>query len=180
MLDTGTSQSLIAWCVDVFHALNNQFEYTIDSPSSLDRSGELQKLVNQRYAQITDKITSTAFQLAIWELVTDTGGGYSLTNGTFSATGFGNVQALAGEWLKLDGQSTGNYKISYFYDGILGGKMTSQNLITVSSVPLPGAALLMLSALGLGALMRRLNLARKELAHAWRQASLDQQCHCCR
>lgn len=155
MFETGSGQSLIAWCVDVFHALSNQFEYTIGSPSSLNRFDDLQKLANQRYAQVTDKTTSAAFQLAIWEIVTDTGGGYSLANGTFKASGFGNAQALAGEWLKLDGQNTGNYKINYFYDGILQDKNSSQNLITVSSVPLPGTALLMLSALGLGAAVRR-------------------------
>ena len=155
MLETSTDQSLIAWCVDVFHSLNNQFEYAIGNPSSHNRFDDLQKLANQRYAQVTDKTTSAAFQLAIWEIVTDTGGGYSLANGTFKATGFGNAQALAGEWLKLGGQNTGNYKISYFYDSILQDKNSSQNLITVSSVPLPGAALLMLSALGFGALLRR-------------------------
>lgn len=155
MLETSTSKSLIAWCVDVFHALSHKSEYTIGNPSSLNRFDDLQKLANQRYSQVVDQVTSAAFQLAIWEIVTDTGGGYSLANGTFKATGFGNAQALATQWLKLDGQDTGNYKISYFYDGILQDKSNSQNLIAVSSVPLPGAALLMLSALGLGGLLSR-------------------------
>jgi len=172
MLEKSTGQSLIAWCVDVFHALNDKFDYTIGNANQLNRYDDLQKLANQRYAQVTDKTTSAAFQLAIWEIVTDTGGGYSLANGTFKANGFGNAQALAGEWLKLDGQDTGNYKISYFYDGILNDKTIAQNLISVSSVPLPGAAVLMLSALGFAGLMSRRRRTPKSLASAGHQHSV--------
>ena len=172
MLEKSTGQSLIAWCVDVFHALNNKFDYTIGNPNQLNRYDDLQKLANQRYAQVTDKTSSAAFQLAIWEIVTDTGGGYSLANGTFKAAGFGNAQALAGEWLKLDGQNTGNYTISYFYDGILNDKTAAQNLITVSSVPLPGAAVLMLSALGFAGLMSRRRRVSKPLESAEYQHSV--------
>ena len=128
--------------------------------------GDLQSLVNQRYKEVTTNANnaySAAFQLALWEIVNETSGSYDLENGSFKAsnrvnqqdTAFLAARATAQTWLSLAGPTTGQYKISYLFD--FNGEATpnTQNLITMSPVPLPAAGLLMASALGLGGLFSR-------------------------
>lgn len=162
MKDTATGSSLIAWCVDVFNGLKSSYTYTNSTTGpatnfNTSHLGDLQHLVEQRYSLVHDKTTSAAFQLAVWEIVTENGtGAYGLGSGTFKATnrstGSVTAIALANDWLKLDGNKTGNYKINFFVDTT---KTGSQDLLSVAAVPLPGAAVLMLSALGLGGLLAR-------------------------
>jgi hypothetical protein len=150
-----TNQSITAWCVDVFDWLHSA-SYSNGNLSSINHNDKLQQLVNQRYASVTNAQTSAAFQLAVWEIVTEAGNTFNLGNGQFKAWG-GNTTAIAmaNDWLKLD-KTTGNrnYKIDYYFYGNMPNGVT-QNLISVSPVPLPAAGLLMLSALGLGGLVKR-------------------------
>lgn len=150
-----TNQSITAWCVDVFDWLHSA-SYSNGNLSSINHNDKLQQLVNQRYASVTNAQTSAAFQLAVWEIVTEAGNTFNLGNGQFKAWG-GNTTAIAmaNDWLKLDKtQGNRDYKINYYFYGNMPNGVT-QNLISVSPVPLPAAGLLMLSALGLGGLVSR-------------------------
>lgn len=163
-----SGQSITAWCVDIHHALLTStpqwVTYTVGDRTKLTgvfntaKVDKLQKLVNQRYATIDTIDESAAFQLAIWEILFEEVASNSLNHAggaSFYASQFGPALALAENWLKLDGQNTGDYRITYLYDADRSDRVNSQNLITLTAVPLPAAAGLMLSALVVGGLVLR-------------------------
>jgi hypothetical protein len=169
MLNTDTNKSLTAWCVDIFDNLNTSSatSYNTGTASNINNFDQLQKLVAQDYSKVTDAKTSAAFQLAVWEIVSEPvsepgSSGYSLGTGNFRAkhdyaNNLDNAIALANDWLKLDNAVTGNYKITYdiIGDGTMPNRQT-QNLISMSPVPLPAALPLLISGLGVfGFALRR-------------------------
>jgi len=175
MKNTSTNQSLIAWCVDIFDWLNttSALNYSNNNPNSINNFDKLQQLVNQSYSKVNNATTSAAFQLAVWEVVNETAGAtsFSLGGGRFTATtsshnmAFSNAVALANDWLSLDEAVTGNYKVDYYFYGDMPNQ-TTQNLISMSPVPLPAAGWLMLSALGMGGWLTKRRAGRAAAGQA--------------
>jgi hypothetical protein len=152
------------WCVDINHWLaDGGVVYDVGGTADLvgvfgiDRTHDLQALVDQRYAEVDTKNESAAFQLAVWAIMFGTAGGdglYDLNSATFKTSAGITGGTLAQGWLDaLDNAAkTGSYKITYLFDA---SSPYSQNLISLSQVPLPGSGILMLSALGLGGIVAR-------------------------
>lgn len=159
-------ESFTAWCVDITKSINLGYSYTVTNGTSLmtpTQIGNIQKLFNTALTglNLTSAANSAGFQLALWELVYETGATFNVTSGGFAATS-GNASAItvANSLLAgLLGPKTGNYTLSFLESYHHG----SQNLVTgtpgkdeIPPVPVPAAGLLLFSALGGAGLMSRL------------------------
>jgi len=142
-----------AWCLDLATTMTPGKNYTVtDSPfsgNSLSEKviGNIQKLFNTAYAalDLNENAESAGFQLALWELVYETGNKFDVSKGKFKASGDTAAVNFANGLLKgLDGDATQNYEMTFLQS------KHSQNLVTanVAPIPLPAAGFLMLGALG--------------------------------
>lgn len=164
---TDGTDSFTAWCLDVstWIRLPSLYDQTL-TPFPTEALGAAQvanvkRLFNTAYAglDLTKAVASAGFQLALWELVNETGPAFTLSSGSFTAWNNTAAVAFANTLLAgLSGPVTGHYHFTFLASNDPRAKdgHYSQNLVTVAEAPLPAAGWLLVAALGaVGALRRR-------------------------
>jgi len=151
--DSATGQSILAWCIDLAQSIRNNTDYdTMVSVATGAQMLNIDRLFTSGYASVNDSDSAAGFQLALWEIMTDTGSasGLDLTDGDFTTSGTSARYTAAADFLTNIGTATGGYDLTTYFSS------TRQDLVSATAVPLPAAAVLMLSGIaGMGVVGRR-------------------------
>ena len=157
--------SFVAYCIDLVQSFNwnTAFTVTETDPNSLFggfKAGALDRLYTQHFAAANTQTLSAAFQLAVWEIVTETTAAtyaaLDLDTGSFRATaGSSTARTTADNWLQaLGAGASGGYKLT----ALVGPNNQDQMMATPVAEPETYAMLLAgLGLMGFVARRRRAN-----------------------
>lgn len=161
--------NFLAWCLDIFNNVSLPAPYTITETPFSATTGtftasvvdNLTRLFNTAYTSVdvSNNAQAAGFQLALWEVITESDSSFDVTSGDFQWTG-GSTGArdFANEYLgMMSGPETEQFVLTFFESGVDAyGNQFSQNLVSVAPIPLPaGVWLLGAGLLGLVAVGRR-------------------------
>lgn len=162
---TDTLQSFIAYCIEPNQSNGRAGiarTYNVESFSGV-QAQHLQGLFSTSYASLTTYNDKAAFQLAVWEMVRETGSALDVNNGSFhvSSSDAASLQVanLANSYLAqaLAYNGPAHYALTKLTN------LQAQDLITatpIASVPEPQTYALFLSGLGFIGLLARRRLPR--------------------
>ncbi|MBK0326325.1 VPLPA-CTERM sorting domain-containing protein [Rhodobacteraceae bacterium F11138] len=162
MSETGTSNSLVAFCLDLIGQVYTgvTYEYTATATpfsNSVDLvanggMNRIQKLFDSGFdTALTSADKSAGFQVALWNAVYDDD--WTVNDGDFTQSNAGGVKTAANEFLEIAQGYTGPnvWDLTYLEgQGFNNNNTRSQNLVTaeLAPVPLPAAGLMLVTALG--------------------------------
>ena len=142
-------KDIIAFGMDPYMLVNLTESFTVtENATVLDK---IDWLFSFAYAQVTDAVSASAFQVALWEVISETddnlnvfGGNHFLNIDTDAKIGMRANYYLS----RMDTAETGQYRYTTYSN-------SGQDLISVSPVPLPASALLLIAGMGGLAALRR-------------------------
>lgn len=152
----GAAEAFTAWCVEPFVTLQSRARYQENDFLSANILGYLDKLFTLHYADVVPGVETTAFSIAVWDIVSD---GSQRERDIGLQSGFFNTRSLtanaassvakAGEYIQsvlaADDTVGGGYELIQLQS------RNSQNLIVAkpipAAVPIPAAGLLLGTAL---------------------------------
>jgi len=168
---TAKNASFMAWCIDIYDNMNSA-TYTLNTdqgyvptahvPLNTTRILALERLASNDLALVVNAKTSSAFQLAAWEIMAETSttsynllsSASSSTRGNFYVSGDAlGADLLAQSWLNTLGTATPTEEL---YVWRANNQGSTQDLAVFAPVPEPGTYAMMLAGLGLmGFIARR-------------------------
>lgn len=163
---TLNGKSFLTYCVDLLQSFdwNTSYnDYSLLSPGTKQlpwftsaKANDLGRLFTGYGAKVTDYVTSAAFQLDIWAIITETAPNYSVKGNGFTATPYFSgttateILAIntAESWLQsLPGYSNYSVKVEY--------SPAEQDMIVANKVPEPAPLALLMGGVALLAAGRR-------------------------
>jgi hypothetical protein len=157
-LGTLNGQSFSTFCTDVYQSVSFGPTYTYD-PLTSDQTKQLwgnvpynpnsyslvSKLFTTAYSSVNNSTTSAAFQYALWELLFEKSGNYTIgSNGNFWLTGTNtDATTQANAWLNSLSSATEGYSVQSLFSG------ARQDLVIATPVPEPQTYALALVSLGI-------------------------------